>query len=158
MAAITFTLNGQPQTVDVVPEMPLLWVLRDTLDMTGTKFGCGMSLCGACTVHIDGVPTRTCMTSVSSIAEKEVMTIEGLSSDGNHPVQQAWMEVDVPQCGYCQSGQIMTAAALVRDNPSPTDNDIDRAMRNNICRCGTYQSIRAAIHRASEIHAANGGA
>jgi isoquinoline 1-oxidoreductase alpha subunit len=158
MAAITFTLNGQPQTVDVVPEMPLLWVLRDTLGMTGTKFGCGMSLCGACTVHIDGVPTRTCMTSVSSIAEKEVMTIEGLSSDGNHPVQQAWMEVDVPQCGYCQSGQIMTAAALVRDNPSPTDNDIDRAMRNNICRCGTYQSIRAAIHRASEIHAANGGA
>ncbi len=158
MAAITFTLNGQPQTVDVVPEMPLLWVLRDTLGMTGTKFGCGMSLCGACTVHIDGVPTRTCMTSVSSIAEKEVMTIEGLSSDGNHPVQQAWMEVDVPQCGYCQSGQIMTAAALVRDNPSPTDDDIDRAMRNNICRCGTYQSIRAAIHRASEIHAANGGA
>ncbi len=158
MAAITFTLNGQPQTVDVVPEMPLLWVLRDTLGMTGTKFGCGMSLCGACTVHIDGVPTRTCMTSVSSIAEKEVITIEGLSSDGNHPVQQAWMEVDVPQCGYCQSGQIMTAAALVRDNPSPTDNDIDRAMRNNICRCGTYQSIRAAIHRASEIHAANGGA
>ncbi len=158
MAAITFILNGQPQTVDVVPEMPLLWVLRDTLGMTGTKFGCGMSLCGACTVHIDGVPTRTCMTSVSSIAEKEVMTIEGLSSDGNHPVQQAWMEVDVPQCGYCQSGQIMTAAALVRDNPSPTDNDIDRAMRNNICRCGTYQSIRAAIHRASEIHAANGGA
>ena len=158
MAVITFTLNGQPQTVDVVPEMPLLWVLRDTLGMTGTKFGCGMSLCGACTVHIDGVPTRTCMTSVSSIAEKEVMTIEGLSSDGNHPVQQAWMEVDVPQCGYCQSGQIMTAAALVRDNPSPTDNDIDRAMRNNICRCGTYQSIRAAIHRASEIHAANGGA
>ena len=158
MAAITFILNGQPQTVDVVPEMPLLWVLRDTLGMTGTKFGCGMSLCGACTVHIDGVPTRTCMTSVSSIAEKEVITIEGLSSDGNHPVQQAWMEVDVPQCGYCQSGQIMTAAALVRDNPSPTDNDIDRAMRNNICRCGTYQSIRAAIHRASEIHAANGGA
>ena len=158
MAAITFTLNGQPQTVDVVPEMPLLWVLRDTLGMTGTKFGCGMSLCGACTVHIDGVPTRTCMTSVSSIAEKEVMTIEGLSSDGNHPVQQAWMEVDVPQCGYCQSGQIMTAAALVRDNPSPTEDEIDRAMRNNICRCGTYQSIRAAIHRASEIHAANGGA
>ena len=158
MAAITFTLNGQPQTVDVVPEMPFLWVLRDTLGMTGTKFGCGMSLCGACTVHIDGVPTRTCMTSVSSIAEKEVITIEGLSSDGNHPVQQAWMEVDVPQCGYCQSGQIMTAAALVRDNPSPTDDDIDRTMRNNICRCGTYQSIRAAIHRASEIHAANGGA
>lgn len=158
MAAISFTLNGRPQTVDVVPEMPLLWVLRDTLGMTGTKFGCGMSLCGACTVHIDGVPTRTCMTSVSGIAEKEVMTIEGLSGDGRHPVQQAWVEVDVPQCGYCQSGQIMTAAALVRDNPNPTDEDIDRAMRNNICRCGTYQSIRAAIHRASEIHAANGGA
>lgn len=151
MAMITFNLNGRSQTVDVVPEMPLLWVLRDTLGMTGTKFGCGMSLCGACTVHIDGIATRTCMTSVSSVAGKEVTTIEGLSPDGSHPVQQAWMEVDVPQCGYCQSGQIMTAAALVRDNPAPTDADIDRAMRNNICRCGTYQAIREAIHRAGQL-------
>jgi isoquinoline 1-oxidoreductase alpha subunit len=151
MAAITFTLNGRSQTVDVVPEMPLLWVLRDTLGLTGTKFGCGMSLCGACTVHIDGVATRTCMTSVSSIAGREVTTIEGLSDNGTHPVQKAWMDVDVPQCGYCQSGQIMTAAALVRDNPDPSDADIDRAMRNNICRCGTYQAIREAIHRAAEL-------
>lgn len=151
MTEITFMLNGRAQTVDVVGEMPLLWVLRDTLGMTGTKFGCGMSLCGACTVHIDGVATRTCMTSVASVAGRDVTTIEGLSTDGSHPVQQAWIEVDVPQCGYCQSGQIMTAAALVRDNPDPTDADIDRAMRNNICRCGTYQSIRAAIHRAAEL-------
>jgi aerobic-type carbon monoxide dehydrogenase small subunit (CoxS/CutS family) len=166
MANISFTLNDQPQTVDVVPEMPLLWVLRDTLGMTGTKFGCGMSLCGACTVHVDGRATRTCMTSISSVAGKSITTIEGLSDDGNHPVQQAWIEVDVPQCGYCQSGQIMTAAALVRDNPNPSDPDIDQAMRGNICRCGTYQAIREAIHRASDIQsgssapqsAANGGA
>jgi len=146
--------------------MPLLWVLRDTLGMTGTKFGCGMSLCGACTVHVDGRATRTCMTSISSVAGKSITTIEGLSDDGNHPVQQAWIEVDVPQCGYCQSGQIMTAAALVRDNPNPSDPDIDQAMRGNICRCGTYQAIREAIHRASDIQsgssapqsAANGGA
>ena len=155
MAEIIFTLNGQPQTVDVVPEMPLLWVLRDTLGLTGTKFGCGMSLCGACTVHIDGRATRTCMTAVSSVAGREVTTIEGLSPDGSHPVQQAWVDVDVPQCGYCQSGQIMTAAALVRDNPSPSDADIDQAMRGNICRCGTYQSIREAIHRASDLKAGN---
>ena len=166
MANISFTLNGQPQTVDVVPEMPLLWVLRDVLGMTGTKFGCGMSLCGACTVHVDGRATRTCMTSVSSLAGRDITTIEGLSSDLSHPVQQAWVEVDVPQCGYCQSGQIMTAAALVRDNPDPSDSDIDQAMRGNICRCGTYQAIREAIHKASEIQsgasapssAANGGA
>jgi isoquinoline 1-oxidoreductase alpha subunit len=166
MANISFTLNGQPRTVDVVPEMPLLWVLRDVLGMTGTKFGCGMSLCGACTVHVDGRATRTCMTAVSSIAGREITTIEGLSVDGDHPVQQAWVEVDVPQCGYCQSGQIMTAAALVRNNPNPSDADIDQAMRGNICRCGTYQAIREAIHKASEIQsggsaptsAANGGA
>ena len=166
MANISFTLNDQPQTVDVVPEMPLLWVLRDTLGMTGTKFGCGMSLCGACTVHVDGRATRTCMTSISSVAGKSITTIEGLSDDGNHPVQQAWIEVDVPKCGYCQSGQIMTAAALVRDNPNPSDPDIDQAVRGNICRCGTYQAIREAIHRASDIQsgssapqsAANGGA
>ncbi len=166
MANISFTLNDQPQTVDVVPEMPLLWVLRDTLGMAGTKFGCGMSLCGACTVHVDGRATRTCMTSISSVAGKSITTIEGLSDDGNHPVQQAWIEVDVPKCGYCQSGQIMTAAALVRDNPNPSDPDIDQAVRGNICRCGTYQAIREAIHRASDIQsgssapqsAANGGA
>ena len=121
MANIPFTLNGQPRTVDVVPEMPLLWVLRDTIGLTGTKFGCGMGLCGACTVHIDGVATRTCQTAISNVSGRDVTTIEGLSSDGSHPVQQAWVEVDVPQCGYCQSGQIMTAAALVRDNPSPSD-------------------------------------
>jgi aerobic-type carbon monoxide dehydrogenase small subunit (CoxS/CutS family) len=134
--------------------MPLLWVLRDTLGLTGTKFGCGMALCGACTVHVDGRPTRTCMTPVQSVARRQVTTIEGLAPDRVHPVQQAWIEVDVPQCGYCQSGQIMTAAALVRDNPRPSDADIDQAMRNNICRCGTYQSIRTAIHRAAEIQAA----
>ncbi len=155
MAEITFALNGQSQTVDVVPEMPLLWVLRDTLGMTGTKFGCGMSLCGACTVHIDGRPTRTCMTAVASIAGRDVTTIEGLSVDASHRVQKAWIEVDGPQCGYCQSGQIMTAAALVRDNPSPSDVDIDQAMRGNICRCGTYQSVREAIHRASDLQAGN---
>jgi len=163
MATVSFTLNGRARTVDEVGEMPLLWVLRDRLGMTGTKFGCGMALCGACTVHIDGVPTRTCMTSVASVAGKEVTTIEGLSAEGDHPVQQAWVEVDVPQCGYCQSGQIMTAAALIRDNPNPTDQDIDSAMRNNICRCGTYQAIREAIHRAATINAPaaagnNGGA
>ena len=160
MANIAFTLNGQPRTVDVVPEMPLLWVLRDTIGLTGTKFGCGMGLCGACTVHIDGVATRTCQTAISNVSGREVTTIEGLSSDGSHPVQQAWVEVDVPQCGYCQSGQIMTAAALVRDNPSPSDVQIDRAMRGNICRCGTYQSIREAIHRAAVLSnsaAANAG-
>ena len=160
MANIVFTLNGQPRTVDAVPEMPLLWVLRDTIGLTGTKFGCGMGLCGACTVHIDGVATRTCQTAISNVSGREVTTIEGLSSDGSHPVQQAWVEVDVPQCGYCQSGQIMTAAALVRENPSPSDAQIDRAMRGNICRCGTYQSIRVAIHRAAALSnsaAANAG-
>ncbi len=158
MAEITFTLNGEPRTVDVVPEMPLLWVLRDTLGLTGTKFGCGMALCGACTVHIDGRATRTCMTAVSTVAGREVTTIEGLSPDGTHPVQRAWIEVDVPQCGYCQSGQIMTASALLEANPTPTDADIDQAMRGNICRCGTYQQIREAIHLAAQIGAGPGGA
>ena len=160
MANIVFTLNGQPRTVDVVPEMPLLWVLRDTIGLTGTKFGCGMGLCGACTVHIDGVATRTCQTAISNVSGRDVTTIEGLSSDGSHPVQLAWVEVDVPQCGYCQSGQIMSAAALVRDNSSPSNAQIDRAMRGNICRCGTYQSIREAIHRAAALSnsaAANAG-
>jgi len=149
MAAVKFAVNGKQQTVDVAPQMPLLWVLRDTLGLTGTKFGCGMQLCGACTVHIDGVATRSCGTAISSIAGKTVTTIEGLSPDQSHPVQRAWMDVDVPQCGYCQSGQIMSAAALLAKNKAPTDADIDTAMRGNICRCGTYQAIREAIHKAA---------
>src|SRR5271156_3716685 len=149
--AITFTLNGQAQAVDVSPEMPLLWVLRDTLAMTGTKFGCGMALCGACTVHINGEATRSCITPISSVAGKKVTTIEGLSADGTHPVQQAWIAEDVPQCGYCQSGQIMSAVALLTKKANPTDSDIDDAMSGNICRCGTYQRIRKAIHRAAEM-------
>jgi len=147
--AITFTLNGKPQTVDVSPDMPLLWVLRDTLNMTGTKFGCGMALCGACTVHINGEATRSCITMVSSVAGKNITTIEGLSLDGTHPVQEAWVAEDVPQCGYCQSGQIMSAVALLAKKSNPTDADIDEAMSGNICRCGTYQRIRKAIHRAA---------
>jgi isoquinoline 1-oxidoreductase alpha subunit len=151
MAVINFTLNGQARTVDVPSEMPLLWVLRDVLNLTGTKYGCGMAMCGACTVHVDGQPTRSCLTEAGFVAGRAVTTIEGLSSDGSHPVQQAWREIDVPQCGYCQSGQIMSATALLRDNPNPTDADIDAAMRNNICRCGTYQMIRAAIHKAAGL-------
>jgi isoquinoline 1-oxidoreductase alpha subunit len=148
--AVTFTLNGKSQTLsDVSPDMPLLWVLRDVLNMTGTKFGCGMALCGACTVHINGVATRSCVTPISSVSGKTVMTIEGLSEDGSHPVQKAWIEEDVPQCGYCQSGQIMSAVALLAKNPHPSDADIDSAMSGNICRCGTYQRIRKAIHRAA---------
>jgi aerobic-type carbon monoxide dehydrogenase small subunit (CoxS/CutS family) len=159
MAAVRFTLNGKSQTVDVVPQMPLLWVLRDTLGMTGTKFGCGMQLCGACTVHINGQPTRSCGTQISSVAGKNVTTIEGLSADGvSHPVQRAWIEADVPQCGYCQSGQIMTAAALVGKTSAPSDADIDEAMRGNLCRCGTYQSIRRAVHLAAQYKAGKGGA
>jgi isoquinoline 1-oxidoreductase alpha subunit len=151
--AITFTLNGKSQTVDVSPDMPLLWVLRDTLNMTGTKFGCGMALCGACTVHINGEAARSCITPVSGVSGKKITTIEGLSADGNHPVQQAWMAEDVPQCGYCQSGQIMSAVALLSKKASPTDADIDDAMSGNICRCGTYQRIRKAIHRAAAMQA-----
>ena len=158
MASIKFTLNGKPQTVDASPEMPLLWVLRDTLGMTGTKFGCGMALCGACTVHINGDAVRSCITQVSTIAGKTVTTIEGLSTDASHPVQAAWIEEDVPQCGYCQSGQIMSAASLLAKKAQPTDADIDEAMRGNICRCGTYQSIRKAIHRAAQIKAQGGKA
>ena len=156
--AVKFTLNGKSQTVDVSPEMPLLWVLRDTLGMTGTKFGCGMALCGACTVHINGNPTRSCITPISMVAGKNVTTIEGLSVNGSHPVQVAWMEEDVPQCGYCQSGQIMTAAALIAKKAKPTDGDIDEAMRGNICRCGTYSQIRRAVHRAAELKAQGGKA
>jgi len=153
--AISFTLNGKPESVDVSPDMPLLWVLRDTLGKTGTKFGCGMALCGACTVHINGEATRSCITPVSSVAGKKVTTIEGLATDESrlHPVQQAWMEEDVPQCGYCESGQIMSAVALLAKKPNPTDADIDDAMSGNICRCGTYQRIRKAIHRAASTMA-----
>ena len=152
--AIQFIVNGKPQSVDVPPNMPLLWVLRDTLGMTGTKFGCGMALCGACTVHIDGDATRSCVTPISSVAGKKITTIEGLSEDASHPVQRAWIEEDVPQCGYCQSGQIMSAVALLAKKPNPSDADIDDAMSGNICRCGTYQRIRKAIHRAASMQAA----
>jgi isoquinoline 1-oxidoreductase subunit alpha len=150
---IRFTLNGKPQSVDVNPSMPLLWVLRDTLNMTGTKFGCGMALCGCCTVHINGEAMRSCVMPISAVGGKKITTIEGLSADHSHPVQQAWIEMDVPQCGYCQSGQIMAAAGLLAKEPQPTDGDIDDAMQN-ICRCGTYQNIRKAIHRAAELQAA----
>jgi len=152
--ATHFILNGKPKTVDVNPNMPLLWVLRDTLNMTGTKFGCGMALCGACTVHIDGEATRSCITPISSVSGKKVTTIEGLSATDSHPVQRAWIEIDVPQCGYCQSGQIMTASALLAKTPNPTDAEIDDAMSGNICRCGTYDRIRAAIHQAAKLQAA----
>jgi aerobic-type carbon monoxide dehydrogenase small subunit (CoxS/CutS family) len=148
---IKLNLNGRDTAVDVDPDTPLLWVLRDTLGLTGTKFGCGMALCGACTVHLDGQPIRSCVTPVSAIGRRRVTTIEGLSSDRSHPVQRAWIELDVPQCGYCQSGQIMSAAALLAQTPQPTDADIDAAMSGNICRCGTYQRIRAAIHRAAAL-------
>ena len=153
---ITLTVNGTPRQLDVAPDMPLLWALRETLGLTGTKYGCGMALCGACTVHVDGTPTRACVTPVSAVAGKQVTTIEGLSAKTDHPVQRAWMELDVPQCGYCQSGQLMSAAALLAQNKTPTDQDIDQAMAGNICRCGTYQRIRAAIHRAAAL--ARGGA
>ncbi len=144
-------VNGKSVEVDVDPETPLLWVLRDTLGLTGTKFGCGMALCGACTVHLDGEPIRSCQVPVSAVGDKPVTTIEGLSTDRSHPVQKAWIELDVPQCGYCQSGQIMSATALLAKKPRPSDADIDAAMSGNICRCGTYQRIRAAIRRASEM-------
>ena len=151
------TINGKTMDVDVEADTPLLWVLRDTLGMTGTKYGCGMALCGACTVHIDGEPVRSCVTPVSAVTEQQkITTIEGLSTDRSHPVQKAWIELDVPQCGYCQSGQIMSAAALLAKTAQPTDADIDAAMAGNLCRCGTYQRIRAAIHRASELKSGAG--
>lgn len=148
---IKLTINGKAQEVAAADDTPLLWVLRDTLGLTGTKYGCGMALCGACTVHIDGAATRSCITPLGAVAGKSVTTIEGLSADRSHPVQRAWLEIDVPQCGYCQSGQIMSAAALLAKNLSPTDTDIDTAMAGNICRCGTYPRIRKAIHRAAEL-------
>jgi isoquinoline 1-oxidoreductase alpha subunit len=150
---ISFTLNGKPVNVDDDPSTPLLWVLRDSLGLTGTKFGCGMALCGACTVHLDGKAIRSCVSPLARAAGKRVTTIEGLSPNLSHPLQRAWIEVDVPQCGYCQSGQIMSAAVLLAQNAKPADKDIDEAMSGNICRCGTYTRIRRAIHRAAEIAA-----
>jgi isoquinoline 1-oxidoreductase alpha subunit len=150
---ISFMVNGKSVKVDDDPATPLLWVLRDSLGLTGTKFGCGMALCGACTVHLEGQAIRSCVAPLSRAEGKHVTTIEGLSSNRSHPLQRAWMEVDVPQCGYCQSGQIMSAAVLLRENPKPTDKDIDEAMSGNICRCGTYQRIRRAIHRAAAMAA-----
>lgn len=146
-------INGQSHEVDVPADMPLLWVLRDVVGLTGTKFGCGMAQCGACTVHVDGAPVRACVTPAAALAGKKITTIEGLSKDADHPVQRAWIETDVVQCGYCQSGQIMSAAALLAQNAKPTDAEIDAAMTGNICRCGTYQRIRTAVHRASELMA-----
>ncbi|HEX7417573.1 MAG TPA: (2Fe-2S)-binding protein [Steroidobacteraceae bacterium] len=148
---ITLNVNGQTHDIDADPQMPLLWAVRDLLQLTGTKFGCGMALCGACTVHADGSAIRSCVTPVSAVAGKKITTIEGLSALGDHPVQRAWLELDVVQCGYCQPGQIMSAAALLAHNAQPSDGDIDAAMSGNICRCGTYQRIRAAIHRAAEL-------
>ena len=150
---ITLNLNGRNTTLDVEGEMPLLWVLRDVLGLTGTKYGCGMALCGACTVHLEGAPVRSCVTPLHAASGKRITTIEGLSPDNSHPVQRAWIELDVPQCGYCQSGQIMSAVALLAQTPQPSDADIDAAMAGNICRCGTYQRIRAAIHRAAALKA-----
>jgi len=145
------TVNGVQREVNAPPDMPLLWVLRDVFGLTGTKFGCGMAQCGACTVHVDGQPLRSCVMPVSAVAGKSITTIEGLSPDGSHPVQRAWAELDVVQCGYCQSGQIMSAAALLAAKAKPTDADIDAAMTGNICRCDAYRRVRAAIHRAAEL-------
>ena len=149
-------INGRSVSIEVEPETPLLWVLREQLGMSGTKYGCGVAQCGACTVHVDGAPVRSCVTPVSAVEGKKVTTIEGLSADSSHPVQKAWAELDVPQCGYCQSGQIMAAVALLKAKPRPTDKDIDEAM-SNICRCGTYQRVRAAIHKAAGNEKAAGG-
>ncbi len=153
---ISLTVNGTSQRVDVSSDTPLLWVLRDNLGLTGTKYGCGMALCGACTVHVDGQAVRSCVMPISAAAGKSVLTIEGLSRDGSHPLQRAWIAEEVPQCGYCQSGQIMAAAILLREHPRPSDADIDDAMSGNICRCGTYQRIRRAIHRAAAAPAERG--
>ncbi|MFM7749857.1 MAG: (2Fe-2S)-binding protein [Opitutaceae bacterium] len=150
----TLNVNGQSRSVDVAPDTPLLWVLRDTLELTGTKYGCGVGQCGACTIHLNGVPARACMTPVSTVGRMKVTTIEGLAENGKmHPLQQAWTELDVAQCGYCQPGQLMTAAALLKDNPKPSDADIDGAMAGNICRCATYVRIRQGIKRAAALAA-----
>jgi aerobic-type carbon monoxide dehydrogenase small subunit (CoxS/CutS family) len=148
---VTLTVNGTTQNIDADADTPLLWVLRDHLSLTGTKYGCGMALCGACTVHVDGVAVRSCVLPLKAVEGKRVTTIEGLSKVRSHAVQRAWIESDVPQCGYCQSGQIMSAAALLGTNPSPSDADIDAALAGNICRCGTYVRIRKAVHRAAEL-------
>jgi len=150
MSAVHLLINNTPHEVDVAPDTPLLWVLRDKLNLTGTKYGCGMGLCGACTVHLDGEAVRSCQTPVSSVGDKKITTIEGLSQADNHPVQLAWIAEQVPQCGYCQSGQIMAAAALLAQTPHPTDDQIDAVMVGNLCRCGVYQRIRRAIHRAAQ--------
>jgi isoquinoline 1-oxidoreductase alpha subunit len=153
---VTLKVNGKSTTVDVAPDTPLLWVLRDTLDLKGTKYGCGIAQCGACTVHIDGVASRSCNRPISEMGGADVVTIEGLSPDGGHPVQRAWVELDVAQCGYCQAGQIMSASSLLSRTARPSDTDIDRAMNANICRCATYHRIRQAIHRAAQMAAADG--
>jgi isoquinoline 1-oxidoreductase alpha subunit len=153
MAKFTLNVNGQSRTVDAAPDTPLLWVLRDSLGLVGTKFGCGIGLCGACTVHFNGVAVRSCQLPVSALGNAAITTIEGISPDGSHPLQRVWCELDVPQCGYCQSGQIMSAAALLARTPQPTDGDIDDAMVGNLCRCATYLRIRAGIHRAAELAA-----
>ena len=146
-------VNGQPRTLDVPADTPLLWALRDNLELVGTKFGCGIGQCGACTVHLNGVPVRSCQTPVSTVTGMAITTIEGLSADGSHPLQRAWCELDVPQCGYCQAGQIMTAVALLKNNPAPSDTDIDDAMAGNLCGCATYLRIRVGIKRAAELTA-----
>lgn len=153
---ISLTVNNQSYNVDAEPGMPLLWVLRDILHLTGTKYGCGMAQCGACTVHLNGEAVRSCVTPVRRAENQKVITIEGLSANTSHPLQRAWLEEDVPQCGYCQSGQIMSAAVLLREKPDPTDQDIDDAMSGNICRCGTYQRIKKAIHRAADLQKQGG--
>lgn len=150
MATFTLNINGTKQEVDVDPSTPMLWVLRDHLNLVGTKYGCGIAQCGACTIHMDGTATRACMLTVSSVGNSEITTIEGLSEEGDHPVQKAWLEVDVPQCGYCQAGQIMTASALLEKNPNPTDEEIEMAMNGNICRCGTYTRIKKAVKLAAK--------
>jgi len=155
MDPISVTVNNKAHSVEVAPDTPLLWVLRDTLGFTGTKFGCGQALCGACTVHVDGEPTRSCVTQISVIGPRKITTIEGLSPDGQHPVQRAWLEAQVPQCGYCQAGMIMTTAALLAANANPTDADIDEALGGHICRCGTYARIRKAVHDAAKNHSAS---
>ena len=161
MSQYTLRVNGQSHSVDVTPDTPLLWVLRDALGLVGTKYGCGIGQCGACTVHLDGTPTHSCQVRVAAVGTRDVTTIEGLDAAGKHPLQQAWCELDVPQCGYCQAGQIMTAAALLKRTPHPTDTDIDRAMTGNLCRCASYVRVRAGIKRAAELAAGatpvNGG-
>ena len=150
MAVFTLNVNKKKHEVDVSPDMPVLWVLRDVLDLTGTKFGCGVAQCGSCTIHVDGTPVKSCVLPVSAAEGKKIVTIEGLSKEGDHPVQQAWKEADVPQCGYCQAGQTMTAAAFLQQNPTPSEEDIENAMAGNLCRCGTYLRIKKAIHLAVE--------